>query len=47
LKDCQLLTGLSRLTLRDAIDSGKLKAKIIGRGYKIKRQNLDEFIKNL
>lgn len=47
LKDCQLLTGLSRLTIRDAIDSGNLKARIIGRGYKIKRRDLDQFVSNL
>jgi excisionase family DNA binding protein len=33
--------------LRDAIKSGELKAKIIGRGYKVKRQDLDEFVNNL
>jgi hypothetical protein len=33
--------------LRDAIKSSKLKAKIIGRGWKVKRQDLDDFIKKL
>jgi hypothetical protein len=47
LKDCRLLTGLSEQNLRDAIKAEELKAKIIGRGYKIKRQDLDEFISNL
>jgi hypothetical protein len=47
VKDCQLLTGLSDANLRDAIKSERLKAKIIGRGYKVKRQDLDEFINNL
>ncbi len=47
LNDCRLLTGLSALNLRDAIKAGTLKAKIIGRGYKIKRADLDEFINNL
>ncbi len=47
LNDCRMLTGLSDLNLRNAIKSEKLKAKIIGRGYKIKRTDLDEFIKNL
>jgi excisionase family DNA binding protein len=47
LNDCRLLTGLSDANLRDAIKSKKLKAKIIGRGWKIKRQDLDEFINNL
>jgi excisionase family DNA binding protein len=47
LNDCRLLTGLSDANLRDAIHNNKLKAKIIGRGWKIKRQDLDEFINNL
>ncbi len=47
LNDCRLLTGLSDANLRDAIKAGTLKAKIIGRGYKVKRADLDEFIKNL
>jgi excisionase family DNA binding protein len=47
LNDCRLLTGLSDTNLRDAIHNNKLKAKIIGRGWKIKRQDLDEFINNL
>jgi excisionase family DNA binding protein len=47
LSDCRLLTGLSEANLRDAIKSKKLKAKIIGRGWKVKRQDLDEFIKKL
>jgi excisionase family DNA binding protein len=47
VNDCRLLTGLSEQSLREAIHAGKLKAKIIGRGYKIKRQDLDEFINEL
>jgi excisionase family DNA binding protein len=47
LNDCRLLTGLSEQTLRDAIKAGTLKAKIIGRGYKVKRQDLDEFVNDL
>jgi excisionase family DNA binding protein len=47
VNDCRMLTGLSEQTLREAIHDEKLKAKIIGRGYKVKRQDLDEFINNL
>jgi hypothetical protein len=47
LTDCRLLTGLSDANLRDAIKAETLKAKIIGRGYKIKRADLDEFINNI
>ncbi len=41
------LTGLSRRTLREAIDAGKLKAQIIGRAWRVKRDDLDAFIKKL
>jgi excisionase family DNA binding protein len=47
LNDCRLLTGLSDANLRDAIKAGTLKAKIIGRGYKIKRADLDKFVSGL
>jgi excisionase family DNA binding protein len=47
LKDCRLLTGLSDATLRGAIHSGQLAGQKIGRGFKIKRADLDEFIKKL
>jgi hypothetical protein len=47
LIDCRLLTGLSEQNLRDAIKSGRLKAKIIGRGWKVKKQDLDNFVSNL
>jgi excisionase family DNA binding protein len=47
LKECTLLTGLSDDYLRDAIKAETLKAKIIGRGYKVKRQDLDDFVNNL
>jgi excisionase family DNA binding protein len=47
LNDCRSLTGLSEDFLRSAIKNEELKARIIGRGYKIKRQDLDEFINNL
>jgi hypothetical protein len=44
VNDCRLLTGLSEQSLRDAIHDGRLKAKIIGRGYKVKRQDLNLFV---
>jgi predicted transcriptional regulator len=47
LTDCRVLTGLSDANLRDAIKLEQLKAKIIGRGYKIKRTDLNNYIKNL
>jgi excisionase family DNA binding protein len=49
VNECRGLTGLSEDRIYDALDSGKLKGKKneIGRGWKIKRKDLDEFINNL
>jgi excisionase family DNA binding protein len=47
INDCRLLTGLSDASLRDAIRSGNLKGQKIGRGYKIKRDDLDQYINKL
>jgi excisionase family DNA binding protein len=47
VKDCQLLTGLSEQTIRDSIRDAKLKARVIGRGLKVKRTDLDKFISKL
>lgn len=47
LSEAGALTGLSRATLRVAIDGGALKAQRIGRGWKIKRADLDLWIEKL
>ncbi len=47
LDDAAALTSLSKATLREKIKAGKLKARIIGRGYKIKRSDLDAFVAEL
>jgi excisionase family DNA binding protein len=47
LDEAAALTGLSRQILRQAIEDGKLKGRIIGRGFRVKRADLDEFVKNL
>jgi excisionase family DNA binding protein len=47
VNDCRLLTGLSEQSLRDAIHDRKLNARIIGRGYKVKRKDLDAFVESL
>jgi excisionase family DNA binding protein len=47
LDEAAALTGLSRQVLRQAIEDGKLKGRIIGRAYRVKRVDLDEFIKKL
>lgn len=47
LSESQALTGLGRSTLRAAIDAGTLKAQKIGRGWKIKRTELEKFVGKL
>ncbi len=47
LDEAAALTGLSRQILRAAIETKELKAKLIGRAYRIKRDDLDDFIKSL
>jgi excisionase family DNA binding protein len=47
LDEAAALTGLSRQLLRQAIEEGKLKGRIIGRAYRVKRDDLDKYIKNL
>jgi excisionase family DNA binding protein len=47
LSEAQSLTGLSRATLREAIEAGVLTAQIIGRSFRIKRSDLDAYIKKL
>ncbi len=47
LAEAATLTGLSRNTLRTAIDTNELKAKLIGQAFRIKRTDLNEYIKKL
>jgi excisionase family DNA binding protein len=47
LAEARELTGLARGVLREAIDRGKLKAKIIGRAWRVKRADLDAYIRKL
>jgi excisionase family DNA binding protein len=47
IAEAQRLTSLSRDTLLDAYHAGKLNLITIGRGYKVKRADLDLFIKKL
>lgn len=47
IAEAQALTGLSRELLREAIATGELKAKVIGKGWRIKRSDLDKFIDEL
>jgi excisionase family DNA binding protein len=47
LTEAALLAGLSRNHLRAAIEDKKLKARIIGRGWKVKREELERYVKKL
>jgi excisionase family DNA binding protein len=47
LDEAAALTGLSRDILRTAIENKKLKGQIIGKAYRIKRDDLDKYIKKL
>ncbi len=47
LSEAQALTGLSRQILLDAINQGKLNAKVIGKTWRIKRTDLDQYISTL
>ena len=47
IPEAQALTGLSREFLRDAITAGELKAKVIGKGWRVKRSDLQEYVDKL
>jgi excisionase family DNA binding protein len=47
LAEAQVLTGLSRGVLRQAIEAKKLKARLIGKAFRIKRTDLDSYIAKL
>ncbi len=47
LTEASLLSGLSRNHLRQAIEEKKLRARIIGRGWRVKRDELDAYVKKL
>ncbi|MHC5861511.1 helix-turn-helix domain-containing protein [Nostoc sp.] len=47
IAEAQALTGLSREFLRDAINKGELKAKVIGKGWRVKRSDLEAYIDRL
>jgi excisionase family DNA binding protein len=41
------LTSLSRNFLLKAVKEGKLKAQIMGRGWRVKRADLDAYVKKI
>jgi len=47
LPEAALLTSLSRGHLRQAIEEKKLRARIIGRGWRVKRDDLDAYVRKL
>jgi excisionase family DNA binding protein len=47
LEEAQALTGLSRSTLRAAIDGKALKAAQIGRAWRIRRGDLEKYLAKL
>jgi excisionase family DNA binding protein len=47
LIEASQLSGLSRGHLREAIEDKKLKARIIGRGWRMSRASLDAYVKRL
>ena len=47
LNEAQLVTGLSRDSLMEAINNGELPSKIIGKARRIKTQDLERYIANL
>lgn len=47
IDEAQMLTGFSKNILKNAIKEKKLNAQIIGRSWRIKRSDLDKYIKNL
>jgi len=47
LMEAAQLSGLSRGHLREAIENKKLKARILGRGWRVKRDDLEAYVKKL
>jgi excisionase family DNA binding protein len=47
LDECRVLTGLSRETLRQAIKEGNLPAQIIGKSWRVKAKDLENYIERL
>jgi excisionase family DNA binding protein len=47
IAEAQTLTGLSRDFLKDAITAGDLKAKVIGKSWRVKRVDVQEYVDKL
>jgi excisionase family DNA binding protein len=47
LAECQTLTGLSRAVLREAIEAKRLKGALIGRAWRVRRADVEDYLKKL
>ncbi|AFZ28604.1 DNA-binding protein, excisionase family (plasmid) [Cylindrospermum stagnale PCC 7417] len=47
IAEVHLLTGLSKELLRNAITAGELKAKVIGKSWRVKHSDLEEYVDKL
>ena len=47
LNEAQVITGLSRDILQDAINKGELPSKMMGKAHRIKTQDLERYIADL
>ncbi|MDQ3254530.1 MAG: helix-turn-helix domain-containing protein [Acidobacteriota bacterium] len=47
LAEASALTNLSRNHLRQAIEDKKLRARIIGKGWRVKREDLEAYVRKL
>jgi excisionase family DNA binding protein len=47
LDEAAALTGLSRATLKEAIEAKRLKAALIGRAWRVRRGDVDDYLKKL
>ena len=47
LAEASALSGLSRQRLRQAIKDGTLQAQIIGKGYRVKRTDMEDYVDSL
>ena len=47
LSEARVMTGLSRQILLEAIKEGRLPSQILGKAYRIKAKDLEQFIDEL
>lgn len=47
IAEASAMSGISRPRLRQAVKEGKLTAQVIGRGYRVKRIDLETYVGNL